>query len=97
MGQKILLNAIEYATGWLESRIVLNTNFENTIPLSLYIFHTFGKLKQIISDNAGCFAINEAKRFQEKHHFTIAHTTPIQPQGNGKVEQANSILKGILA
>lgn len=63
----------------------------------LFIFHTFGKPKQIISDNAGCFAGTEAKRFQEKHHFTMAHTTPNRPQGNGKVEQANGILKGILS
>ncbi|POS82548.1 hypothetical protein EPUL_005935, partial [Erysiphe pulchra] len=97
IGQKILLNAIEYATGWLESRIVPNANFENTVPLLLFIFHTFGKPKQIISDNAGCFSGNEAKRFQEKHNFTMAHTTPNRPQGNGKVEQANGILKGILA
>ncbi|POS85440.1 hypothetical protein EPUL_003831 [Erysiphe pulchra] len=48
----ILLIAMEYATGWLESRIVSNANFSTSVPLFLYIFNTFGTPKKIISDNA---------------------------------------------
>lgn len=39
---KILLNAIQYATGWLESRIVLIADFDLTVPLFLHIIRTFG-------------------------------------------------------
>ncbi|KAI0998222.1 hypothetical protein K3495_g9972 [Podosphaera aphanis] len=96
-GPKILLNAIEYATGWLESRIVPNADFANTVPLLLYIINTFGTPKQLISDNAGCFAGQDARNFQTKFKLTVTHTTPYRPQANGKVEQANGIIKGILA
>ena len=65
VSQKILLNAVEYATGWLESRIVLNADFECTVPL-LYIFKTFGTPNQIISDNANSFTENKAKELQRQ-------------------------------
>lgn len=97
VGPKILLNAVEYATGWLESRIVPNADFANTVPLLLHIIHTFGTPKQVISDNAGCFSGTEAKQFQRDHGFTATHTSAGRPQANGKVEQANGVLKKILA
>ena len=96
VGSEILLNAVEYATGWIESRIVPSADFKCTVPLLLYIFQTFGTPKQIISDNANCFLGIEAQEFQRKHKFTMSHTTPNRPQSNGKVEQVNGILKGIL-
>ena len=52
VGHKILLNAVEYATGRLESRIVPNADFVNTVPLLLFIVNTFGAPRQLISDNA---------------------------------------------
>lgn len=96
IGTGILLNAVEYATGWLESRFVPSTNFENTIPLLLHIIRNFGVPKQLISDNAGSFAGVEAKDFQNKYKINVTHTTPARPRGNGKVEQANGVLKAIL-
>lgn len=92
----ISLNVVEYATGWLESRIVSNSNFSTSVPLFLHIFHTFGIPKQIISDDANCFRRDETKQFQRHYRFIWSHKTPARPQRNGKVEQANGILKGIL-
>lgn len=97
VGSKVILNAVEYATGWLESRVVPNAEFDNTVPLLMYIFRTFGIPKQIISDNAGCFKGTNAQNFQKRYNLNMTHTTPIRPQSNGKVEQANGVLKGILA
>ncbi|KHJ35256.1 putative tkp3 protein [Erysiphe necator] len=81
----------------LESWIVQSTNFEDTIPLLLFIIYTFGAPKQIISDNAICFTGVEARRFQQSNSLKFTHTTPARPQGNGKVKQANGILKGIFS
>ncbi|KHJ32457.1 putative tkp3 protein [Erysiphe necator] len=97
VGPKIILNAIEYATNWLESRLVPSADFSNTVPLLIYIINVFGTPKQIISDNAGCFAGIEAQNFQAKYKLNFTHTTPVRPRSNGKVEQANGVLKSILA
>ncbi|KAI0991450.1 hypothetical protein K3495_g16737, partial [Podosphaera aphanis] len=51
----------------------------------------------MISDNAGCFGGAEARQFQTQYGFTMTHTSPARPQSNGKVEQANGVLKKILA
>lgn len=52
IGQTILLNAVEYATGWLEPRLVSNADFTNTLSLLLYIIQKFGTPRQTITDNA---------------------------------------------
>ncbi|KAI1003153.1 hypothetical protein K3495_g5050 [Podosphaera aphanis] len=39
---------------------------------------------------------NEAKNFQTKYGINVTHTTPTRPRGNGKIEQANGVLKAIL-
>lgn len=93
IGKKIILNTIEYATGWLESRLVLSTEFNNTIPLLIHVIHVFGTPKQLISDNALCFTGTEAQNFQTKYNLKFTHTTPARPLTNRKVEQANGVLK----
>ncbi|KAI0994514.1 hypothetical protein K3495_g13668, partial [Podosphaera aphanis] len=96
IGPQILLHAIEYATGWLESRLVPSADFANTIPLLNYIINTFGTPRQIISDNALCFTGIEAQQFQLRNNLSFTQSTPIRPRSNGRVEQANGILKAIL-
>lgn len=97
VGSKYLLNAVEYATGWLESRVVPNADFASSVPLLLYIIQTFGTPRKIINDNACCFSGTDAKYFQQQHGLTVTHTSAGRPQSNSKVEQANGILKRILA
>ncbi|KAI0998003.1 hypothetical protein K3495_g10186 [Podosphaera aphanis] len=96
VGPKVLLNAIEYATGWLEPRLVPNADFANIVPLLLYKIQTFGKPKQVISDNACCFNGIDVQTFQTAHSLSFTRTTPAKPRSNGKVEQANCVLKSIL-
>ncbi|KAI0996082.1 hypothetical protein K3495_g12100, partial [Podosphaera aphanis] len=96
VGPQILLNAVEYATGWLESRLVPNADFKNTMPLLLYRIRNFGTPKQIISDNPNCFTGIEARQFQTKYGLTVTHTTLGRPQSNGKIEKVNGVLKSIL-
>lgn len=96
VGPKIILNSVEYATGWLVSILVSSSDFSNTVPLLLYIIRTFGTPKQFIIDNARCFTGQDAVYFQELHKLTFTNTTPSRLQANGKVEQANRVLKIIL-
>ncbi|KAI1004357.1 hypothetical protein K3495_g3855 [Podosphaera aphanis] len=96
IGSKYILNAVEYGTGWLESRFVGSTSFSDTIPLLEFIINTFGAPREIISDNAGCFTGVEARQFKKHNNIRTSLVTPARPRGNGKVEQANGVLKGIL-
>lgn len=66
------------------------------VPLLLYIIHTFETPKQMISDNAGCLSSTEAKQFQKHHGLFTTDTSARPPQGNGKLEQDNGVLKKIL-
>ncbi|KAI0996162.1 hypothetical protein K3495_g12018 [Podosphaera aphanis] len=94
--QHLLLNAIEYATGWLVSRVVPNTRFEHIFPLFLYIENTFGRPKEYINDNHNAFVGEGASNWHKARGTTAIKITPQRPCGNGKVEQANGILKNIL-
>lgn len=97
IGPQTLLHAIEYATGWLESRLVTATDFQNTLPLLMHIINNFGAPKQLIGDNAGFFSGVEARQFYSKHGIKVTHIRPMRPQTTGKAEQANGVLKAILA
>lgn len=63
----------------------------------MYIINYFGAPKQLISDNAGCFTGLDAEKFHSGHGINVTNTTPGRALGNGKDEQANGVLKGILA
>ncbi|KAI1004285.1 hypothetical protein K3495_g3930 [Podosphaera aphanis] len=54
-GGHILLYAVEYATGWLVSRVVRTTGFEYVGPLFEYIENTFGRPRKYVSDNHNAF------------------------------------------
>lgn len=54
-----------------------------------------GQPREIISDNAGCFAGQQAKD-HHRQHGTEVPVRSSRPRGNGKVEQANGALKAIL-
>ncbi|KAI1002320.1 hypothetical protein K3495_g5878 [Podosphaera aphanis] len=92
----LLLNAIEYAKEWIVSRIVPNTKFEYIFPLFLYTGNTLGTPKEYISDNHCAFVREAVSNWHKARGTTAIKITPQRPRGNGKVEQANGILKNIL-
>ncbi|KAI1003237.1 hypothetical protein K3495_g4970 [Podosphaera aphanis] len=94
--QHILLNAIEYSTGWLVSRIVPSTKFDHTAPVLLYIENTFGRPKEYVSDNHNAFVGEAATNWHRSRGIKPIRITPQRPRGKGKVEQANGVLKNIL-
>ncbi|KAI0991609.1 hypothetical protein K3495_g16578, partial [Podosphaera aphanis] len=94
--QHTMLNAIEYATGWLVSFWTNNTSFADTIPLCKHINLQFGPPKEIVSDNAGAFQSVEAVEWHKSNGTKIRPITPLRPNGNGKVEQVNGKIKAIV-
>ena len=92
-----LLNAIEYATGWVESMWVPDISGKATIYLLDQIWQRFGPMKELISDNAGAFRGPEAEAWRSRHGVRLLPTTPAHPRTNGRVERANGVIKNILA
>lgn len=64
VGPRVLLNAVEYAAGLVESRIISYADPSNTITILFYIFEIFGTPKKIITDNAQFFTDHKATRFR---------------------------------
>ncbi|PHH79142.1 hypothetical protein CDD82_2581 [Ophiocordyceps australis] len=89
-------NAIEYATGWLESQIVPSTAFSHGRKLFEEISKRLRWPREMITDNAGGFVGAEAQEYFKSRGIKICPVTPARPRGNGRVEQANGVLKYIM-
>jgi hypothetical protein len=96
-GNRWIITAIDYATGWPVAKAVPDAT-EEAIGQFLYeeIFVHYGAFKEIISDNgpnlmAG--AVEHYIRLLRAKHKT---TTPYHPRTNGKVENLNRILGKML-
>lgn len=87
---------MEYATGWLVSRVVPTTSFEHVGPLLEFIENTFGRPCKYVSDNHNAFVGKSASKWHASRGTIQINITPQRPRGNGKVEQANGELKYIL-
>lgn len=92
----MLLNAIEYSTGWLVNRWINGLTFKDTIPLYTFIKCQFGAPTEMISDNAGAFQSAEAVAWHKTNGTKTHSITPNRPRGNGKIEQANGKIKSII-
>jgi hypothetical protein len=56
----------------------------------------FSSPYELISDNAREFSGDTAKRWHRQHGTRVLSTISVKPRGNGKIEQINGILKGII-
>ena len=96
-GNRWIITAIDYATGWPVAKAVPDAT-EETIGEFLHeqLFIQYGAPKEIISDN-GPNLISGAVRYYlgllETRHKT---TTPYHPRTNGKVENLNGLLGRML-
>lgn len=76
--------------------LTATTDFPGTLPLLRHISQTFGTPREIITDNAAAFSSDAANAHHRANGTTVRPVTPARPRGNGKVEQANGVLKGII-
>ncbi|OQD79113.1 hypothetical protein PENSOL_c337G01743, partial [Penicillium solitum] len=96
-GNRWIITAIDYATGWPVSRAVPDAT-EEVLAEFLYrdIYAHYGAFAELISDN-GPNLLSGAVRhlvalIQARHHTT----TPYHPRTNGKVENFNGLVGRML-
>lgn len=98
VGSFNILVMVEYATGWLETAVTPGMTFTDTVPLLDRVHATFGYPRELITDNAGCFAGTAAREYHSRpdRRTKVLPVTPGRPRGNGKVEKANDLLKSVI-
>jgi hypothetical protein len=76
-----ILVAIEYVTGWVEAEVMPNQQFGSTLPLLTRIVDIFGTPREWISDNAGCFAGEQALGWHKLENALSTVHFDSTPQG----------------
>jgi hypothetical protein len=97
IANRLLLNTIEYVTGWAEGYWVRDSSGTATVEVLEAIRKRFGPIRELISDNAGAFRCAETNAWRTKHNITLKPTSPAHPRTNGRIERFNGIIKTILA
>jgi hypothetical protein len=88
---------IEYAISWVKAKFVNSKKWHNTIPILTRIQNRFGPPRKLISNKAPEFNGKTAEKWHRKYGTRMLPITPYRPRGNGKIEQVNDVLKGIIS
>ncbi|XP_059649934.1 uncharacterized protein LOC132295647 [Cornus florida] len=94
-GHHWIIVATDYFTKWVELVAYKSVDQATVIDfIKKHIFHRFGILESITTDNATVFRGNEVLAFGEG--VQMLTSTPYYAQGNGQAESSNKILIGII-
>jgi hypothetical protein len=91
-----ILVMVEYAIGWVEASFVSSKRWKHMLLMLTSVQNRFGSPHELISDNAGEFSSDIAKKWHQQYGTSVHPTTPSRPRGNKKVEQINGHLKAII-
>ncbi|KAJ5131586.1 hypothetical protein N7448_005744 [Penicillium atrosanguineum] len=96
-GNRWIITAIDYATGWPVAQAVKDAT-EEAIGLFLFerIFVHYDAPREIISDNGRNLLAGAVRYFVKLLQTRYRTTTPYHPRTNGKVENLNGILGRML-
>jgi hypothetical protein len=93
-GDKYVLTAIDYLTGWAEAMPTPSQSARAIIDaIALDFFTQHGKPLVFVNDNGQGFGSREWARFLEQSGVELRRSTPAHPQGNAKCERFNRTLK----
>jgi hypothetical protein len=96
-GNRYILMAIDYLTGWLEAYPLPNQSTQSIIgAVATKFYPTHGQPLAFVTDNGQGFGSRQWTEFLRQTGVECRHTTPAHPQGNAKVERVNRTLKEIL-
>jgi transposase InsO family protein len=95
-GYTHLLVAIDKFSKWVEVRPITNLRAEQAVMFFTDIIYWFGVPNSIITNNGSQFTGRKFREFCDKFHIRVDWAAVAQPQTNGQVERANSmILQGL--
>jgi len=96
-GNKWIITAVDYATGWPIAKAVKSAKKE-VIADFIYdeIYMHFGAPQEIFTDGGKNLWAGVVQRYLEKIGTLHKGTSPYHPRTNGKVERLNGILGGML-
>ena len=96
-GNRYRRTAICYLTGWAEAFPVRTENTEDLIEVFEREFiPRHGHPERVICDNGPSFRSNAWGKFLSDRWIKRVLTTPVHPQGNGRVERFHRTFKGML-
>jgi transposase InsO family protein len=97
-GRKYLLTAIDYQSGWAEAFPVKTQSARDIIDaIAGEFLPRHGHPKAFIVDNGQGFRSRQWSDFLAQCSIRCRRTTPVHPQGNGKIERFNRTYKEIMA
>jgi hypothetical protein len=88
---------IEYVISWVKAKFVNSKEWHNTVLMLTRIQNRFDFSRKLISDKAPEFNEKTAEKWHRKHGTRMLLITLYQPRDNGKIEQMNDVLKGIMS
>lgn len=96
-GNRWIITAIDYATGWLVAKAVKDAEAETVADFLVQeIFMHYGPPKELLSDNGTNLLANVVEHYLRKLHTRHRYTTAYHPRTNGKVENLNGTLGDML-
>ncbi|KOS36133.1 hypothetical protein ACN38_g13162 [Penicillium nordicum] len=96
-GNRWIITAIDYATGWPVARAVPDAT-EETLAEFLFrdIYAHYGAFNELISDNGPNLLSGAVRHFVGLLRARYRTTTPYHPRTNGKVENFNGLIGRML-
>ena len=93
--KKYILTTIDHFSNYLIVHALKENNAKEICEALEYQFLTSGSAKMVHTDNSTEFMNQEFKKFQEKWKFEHKLSTAYRPQGHGKVERYNGLIRMI--
>ena len=94
-GQEYII-VVDYYSRWFEIRKLRDETSKSAIEALKEIFAIHGIPDQVMSDNGPQYDAECFREFAATYGFTHVTSSPIYPQGNGKVERAIRTAKTLL-
>lgn len=96
-GNRFILVAVEYLTGWPEAWALPATSAETVMECIIDLISRHGVPERLLTDNAKNFISEAVTTLCSKFNIQKIQTTTYHPQGNGKVERLNQTITNVLS
>ena len=96
-GNRWIITAIDFATGWPLAKAVSDATAEQVGDFLFEIYTTYGAFTELLSDNGANLNAEMIEWYLHRIGTRHRYTTAYHPQTNGKVERFNGVLGATLS